>query len=171
MMQKDTSSYSEELTRFIRFLEGAKKRYDDCKLELGRQELLKTDLLHLLELKCTSAQERTIVSEKLQRCLLWRRECKDTIALLEPLILFMDTDKGKFVINQLPQVLGNVRKEEKRISLRSYSPRIMTYEEFETSLTPEEPNPITDTATEDGEASEADSSSMTYDSENFVGCL
>ena len=171
MMQKDTTTYSEELTRFVRFLEGAKKRYDDCKLELGRQELLKTDLLHLLELKCASAQERTIVSEKLQRCLLWRRECKDTIALLEPLILFMDTDKGKFVINQLPQVLGNVRKEEKRITLRSYSPRIMTCEEFEAPLSAEAPNPITDTATEDGEASAADSESTNYESENIVGCI
>lgn len=106
--KKDRSPYSEELNRFIRFFEGVMQKYESCKMELNRQELLETDLLHLLELKCTSSRDRAKISAKLQKCLLCRRECKDTIALLEPLILFMNTDKGKFVINQLPQLLGSM---------------------------------------------------------------
>ena len=144
--QKDLSPYSEELNQFIRFLESAKKKYEDCKIELNRQEQLKIDLLHLLELKCTSTKDRTRISKKLQQCLLWRRECKDTIALLEPLVYFMNTDKGKFVINQLPQVLGSMRKEEKHIANRGYAPRIMTYEEYENALTSDKKKAFADIA-------------------------
>ena len=157
---KDLSPYSEELNRFIRFLDGAKKKYEDCKIELNRQEQLKIDLLHLLELKCNSAKDRTRISKKLQKCLLWRRECKDTIALLEPLVHFMNSDKGKFVINQLPQILGSMRKEEKHIAHRGYAPRIMTYEEFENALAPEEPNAVTYAAME--EAEQTDTSGKSY---------
>lgn len=41
--KKETTSYSEEVNRFIRFLEDAKKEYEDCQTELTQQELLKTD--------------------------------------------------------------------------------------------------------------------------------
>lgn len=150
-VKKYQTSYTEEINRFIRFLDVAKQKYESCKTELNRQELLETDLLHLLELKCTSSRDRARISGKLQKCLLWRRECKDTIALLEPLIQFMSTDKGKFVINQLPQLLGSMRKEEKRIANRSYAPRIMTYEQFENALAPKEPNAVTYAVMEEAE--------------------
>lgn len=148
--KKDTTSYSEEVNRFIRFLEDAKKEYEDCQTELTQQELLKTDYLHLLELKCTSSRDRTRISAKLQKCLLRRRECKDTLALLEPLILFLKTDKGKFVINQLPQLLGNLRKEEKHIAHRGYTPRVLSHEEFENALALNEPNIIANATIEAG---------------------
>ena len=81
---------------------------------------------------------------------------------------FLNTDKGKFVINQLPQVLGNMRKEEKHIANRGYAPRIMTYEEFENALAPKEPNAVTYAATEDGESLAAISSAKNYDD---ISCL
>ena len=161
--KKDCTSYSGELNRFIRFIEGVKRKYEDCKTELNRQEQLKIDLLHLLELKCSYAKDRTRISKKLQKCLLWRRECKDTIALLEPLVLFMNTDKGKFVINQLPQLLGSMRKEEKHIANRDYAPRILTYAKFENALAPKEPNAVTYAAIEEGEAPATDPIAKSYD--------
>ena len=121
---------SEELSRFLAFLEEAKRMYAYSQEEFEHQDKIKVDCLHLLELKCQRPEDSLKVSTVLQNCLLARRRCKDTIAVLNPLMEFLDGDRGKVLLNNLPQVLGRVRKQEQKIKERIYSPRAMTYEEY-----------------------------------------
>ena len=123
--------FSEEISRFVKFLEEARREYDRCEEERNRQEQLKLDYLHLLELRCSSYRDRAKISTLLRQCLVERRKCKDTMAVLEPLVQFLGTDRGKLVMNQLPQLVGAMRKEEKRIANQTYAPRAMTYVEYE----------------------------------------
>ena len=59
-----------------------------------------------------------------------RRGCKDTVEVLEPLVDFLESDKGKNFLNLLREVLGNTRKAERRTEARVYIPRVL--EESET---------------------------------------
>lgn len=142
--------YSEGISRFIKFLEAAKAEYARCEEELNYQDHLKTDYLHLLELKCTCAKNRNKISKRLQQCLVERRKCKDTLAILEPLIQFLESDKGKQLINQLPQLVGRIRKEEKRIVDRTYAPRAMTVTEYECAVKENETDIGQDQITREG---------------------
>ena len=125
---------SEEISRFLAYLEEAKRLYAYSKEEFEHQDKIKVDCLHLLELKCQRPEDSLKVSVVLHDYLLERRRCKDTIAVLEPLMESLESDRGKVLLNNLPQVLGRVRKQEQKIKERIYSPRAMTYSEYEEIL-------------------------------------
>lgn len=96
---QDKQLLSEELSKFIGFLEYSKKEYVRCKADFDQLEKRKIDCLHLIELKCTQPEDCTKVSMMLQHCLLERRKCKDTIAILEPLVQFWESEREKLLMN------------------------------------------------------------------------
>lgn len=55
---------------------------------------------------------------------IWSR--KDTAEILEPLVQFLDSDKGKNMMNLLREALGRTRKAEERMGNRVYHPRVLT---------------------------------------------
>ena len=57
---------------------------------------------------------------------------KDTIILNGPVVEFLETEKGKVLIAQLQQVLGKVRKGERIIKERTYTPKVLSQEAFTT---------------------------------------
>lgn len=133
----DQPIFSEAISRFIGFLEEAKRIYAYSQEEFEHQDKIKVDYLHLLELRCQRSEDSLKVSVVLQDCLAARRRCKDTIAVLDPLMEFLESERGKVLINHLPQVLGKMRKQEGKIKERIYSPRAMTYEEYDKILSAE----------------------------------
>ena len=53
------------------------------------------------------------------------------IAVLEPVVQCLSTDRGKRMVSQLQQMLGDVRKEERATKDRRYVPRVLSQEEYE----------------------------------------
>lgn len=78
-----------------------------------------------LELEKMDYKERAKIATQLSRCRQKRRECKDTVEILEPLVQFLDTDKGKTLFNLMREVLGKTRKVEERMETRIYVPRVL----------------------------------------------
>lgn len=93
--------------------------------EVKKMEALTQDYLHSLELDGLDYKERAKLATQLAVCRQKRRKCKDTIEVYEPLVNYMESDKGKQGLNLLKQVLGQIRKAEERIETRQYTPRVL----------------------------------------------
>ena len=92
---------------------------------------LQEDLLHQIELDNLNYKDRARVATQLMKCRQSRRESKDTVRALQPLVEFLDSDKGKQLANLMKEVLGRTRKVEKQMENRVYVPRVL-YEEAQT---------------------------------------
>lgn len=117
--------YSEEIGSFCRLLEGAQKDYTWNYNAVNQLDKLTQDYLHSLELGGFDYGERAKLATKLTKCRQNRRACKDTVEILEPLVQFLDSDKGKALFNLLREVLGKTRKVEERMETRTYVPRVL----------------------------------------------
>lgn len=106
-------------------LENSQKDYTWNYEEVHRMDKLTQDYLHKLELEKMDYKERAKIATQLSRCRQKRRECKDTVEILEPLVQFLDTDKGKTLFNLMREVLGKTRKVEERMETRIYVPRVL----------------------------------------------
>lgn len=84
-----------------------------------------------LELDSPDYKERAKVATQLAKCRQQRRECKDTVEVLEPLVQFLESDKGKNLLNLMREALGKTRKVEERMETRAYVPRVLVQEETE----------------------------------------
>lgn len=124
MKQKNVPAISERISVFCGFLDEAQKDYMYHSEQVHRLELLTQDYLHSLELDGLKYEERAKLATKLARCRQERRQHKDMVQLLEPLVEFLASDKGKAGVNQLRETLGKTRKIEKRMADRAYFPRI-----------------------------------------------
>lgn len=124
MRKEKAPAISEEISRFCNFLDTAQKEYAYHSEEVHRLELLTQDYLHSLELDGMKYEGRAKVATQLALCRQERRQHKDMVQLLEPLVEFMASDKGKAGVNQLRETLGKTRKVEKRMEDRVYTPRI-----------------------------------------------
>ena len=67
--------------------------------EVNRLDKLTQDYLHMLELDGLNYEERAKVATKLSKCRQLRRTSKDTVEILEPFVLFLESDKGKNLLN------------------------------------------------------------------------
>lgn len=85
----------------------------------------------MLELDKLDYKARAKVATKLSRCRQLRRESKDTTEILEPLIAFIDSDKGKNMMNLLRETLGKTRNVEKRMENRMYRYKVLESSEHD----------------------------------------
>ena len=122
------TKYSEHLSQFLNFLESAKKDYSWYEDELSKQEALTQDYLHQLELEHLNYSERAKIATKLAACRKARREAKDIITILNPIINYSSVYEKS--LNQLKETLGKVRKEEKAIETRSYNFKVLDKEKI-----------------------------------------
>lgn len=125
MSKQKAPQFSETISGFCRMLEDAQKDYIWNCDEMRRMDDLTQDYLHKLELDGLDYQERAKVATQLMKCRQARRECKDTIEVLEPLMQFLYSDKGKSLYNQFRETLGKTRKVEERMETRTYIPRVL----------------------------------------------
>lgn len=124
--QKPT--FSPHISRFCRLMEDAQKDYAWNYEEVNRMDRLTQDYLHSLELDGLDYKERAKVATALARCRQQRRNCKDTVEVLEPLVQFLESDKGKTLYNLVREALGKTRKVEERMKTRTYVPRVLERE-------------------------------------------
>ena len=113
--KKSNPQFSAHVDEFCRIITDA----------LGDYKLTQ-DYLHMLELEGLNYNERAKVATRLSQCRQLRRESKDTVEILEPLISFLESDKGKNMINLLKETLGKTRKVEERMESRTYRYKVLS---------------------------------------------
>lgn len=119
---------SEELEKVIAFLDQINSSYNFCNEEMKRCDDLTQDYLHKLELEETSYSERAKIATALKKVRKERRIYKDKIDVLLELLVINDSDFITKFKNQLRQVLGAVRKAEKKQENRIYINKVLKEE-------------------------------------------
>ena len=119
----DTPKFSNAIADLIEMMENAKKDYYWNEDEVTRLNGLQQDYLHMLELDGLNYGERAKVATKLMKCRQDRRDSKDMVRVLDPLIKFLESDKGRNMMNLMKEVLGKTRRVEKDMECRVYVPR------------------------------------------------
>ena len=127
-MEKNTS---QQIADFLTFLSGVTEDYKHSQEEVRLLEELTQDYMHKLELQDHTYHERAKIASALRQCRIDRRFHKDRIAILDPVVQCLTSDKGKLILSQLQQTLGAVRKAERSTQDRRYSPRILSAEEYQ----------------------------------------
>lgn len=117
--------FSNCVSDFCRMVEGARTDYEWNREEVNRLDKLTQDYLHQLELEGLDYSERAKVATRLSRCRQLRRVSKDTVEVLEPLILFLDSEKGRDMMNLMRETLGKIRKVEERMKTRAYRYKVL----------------------------------------------
>ena len=128
-MNEDTRT-SEQISAFLKFLERIEKDYAWALKEESKAEAESQDHLHQLELLEFSYHDQARIARQLKECRIRRRAMKDAIFVYTPIVEFLESEKGKMLIGQLQQVLGRVRKEERRLEERTYTPKVLSKEDF-----------------------------------------
>ena len=123
--EKSAPPFSARLSEVCELLESAQKDYVWNKDQVVLMDRLTQDYLHSLELDDLDYGGRAKVATKLAQCRVDRREHKDTVAYLEPIVQFLDSEKGKQLFNLLREALGKTRKAEEKMVGRVYWPRVL----------------------------------------------
>lgn len=117
---KLTSNY---LSEFLNFITEAQSHYRFCVDEMETQDKLTQDFLHSLELDELKCKERSKLATQLSINRKDRRYFKDRIEELEPVVAFFEEEQNKKVLNNLKNVLGDIRKAERYHKNRTYIPK------------------------------------------------
>ena len=120
---------SEHLKSFLNYIKQCREEYslnDSAVQELDRQT---QDILHKIELEKISYHEHARLNIELSSVRKQRREAKDRVIVLKPIEEYAETNKG--FLNSLSNLLGTVRKEEKRLENRMYFPKSEKYRNSE----------------------------------------
>lgn len=125
MAEQQSALFSKSISDFLTMLEETKKAYAWHYDEVNRLDLLTQDYLHKLELEDLSYHERAKVATEISLCRKQRRESKDIVGVLRPIIEFLESDKGKNLLNLMREVLGKTRKAEEYLGNRTYIPRVL----------------------------------------------
>lgn len=122
--------FSTHISKFCEIIANAQSDYEWNRDEVNRLDKLTQDYLHDLEFGGLKYRERAKVATKLSRCRQLRRDSKDTAETLEPLITFLQSDRGRNMMNLLREVLGKTRKIEKRMEHRRYRYKVLRHDEY-----------------------------------------
>lgn len=114
---------SEHISDFLNYVKQVKQEYDFAIHEMENTDKLTQDLLHKLELECTSAAERNQIAKQLQVCRKDRRYYKDIVEETTPIIEFSNDAFHKRTFDILVRILGKTRKAEDYHKNRTYKPK------------------------------------------------
>lgn len=114
---------SEEIKRFLDFVDESRNVYDTAMESMKQEDKKPQDFLHAVEFEA-SAKERSKICTRLHKSRNDRRRYKDTVEEREDLVMFFHDPQHKKTLEQLPQLLGRVRKVERYHADRTYTPRV-----------------------------------------------
>lgn len=117
---KQQPKFSDCISAFLDMVHEAQQDYYWNNDEVRRLDAQTQDLLHTLELEDTHYRETAKIGTQLKKCRQLRRASKDTVLILQPLIEFVDSDKGAKAINAMKEMLGKTRKAEEMMTRRVY---------------------------------------------------
>ena len=110
--------YSQYLENFLDFIRESELIYKEAYEKVHEMDKLTQDYLHDIELGGFDYKGRAKIATKLKDARQIRRVNKDITIPLEPLRDWVNTHKS--TINELQQLLGQIRKEEKNLMNRKY---------------------------------------------------
>ena len=115
---------SEVLEEFLHTIREWETEYRFAFEIVGTEDKRLQDLLHELEFT-ENFKEKNQVATKLKDSRKLRRENKDRALMLENIVKFFEDSQNRKVFNQMEQLLGRQRKQEKMLlSERKYIPRV-----------------------------------------------
>ncbi len=114
---------SENIKAFLDFLRECQTEYNSAYEAVGIEDKRTQDLLHAIEFE-PQAKERSKICTKLKASRMARRENKDAVEELEPIIELLNDPMAKKTMDKLTQLLGKVRKVEEYHDKRTYIPRV-----------------------------------------------
>ena len=123
--QNSPPQFSLYISNFCTMVTDVLRDYEWNKEEVNRLDKLTQDYLHMLELDRLDYKGRAKVATKLTVCRQLRRASKDTVEVLEPFVTFLESDKGKNMMNLIRDALGKTRKVEERMENRTYRYKVL----------------------------------------------
>lgn len=115
---------SETIEDFLKLIRSWETEYQYAFEAVGKEDKRLQDLLHELEFT-ENFKEKNQVATKLKDSRKTRRENKDRVLMLESVVKFFADPQNRKILNQMEQLLGRQRKQEKiLLSERTYTPRI-----------------------------------------------
>ena len=117
-------SVSYNIESFLNFLRDAEELYKTSYDKVNELDKLTQDYLHDIELGDFDYKGRAKIATKLKETRKARRKYKDIAVPLEPVKEWVLLHRG--TINELQQLLGKVRKEEKALNNRIYIRKVDT---------------------------------------------
>lgn len=112
---------SKDLERFLDFLKSAESQLDQATAGQQEAEAETQDILHSLELEKHSYHEMAALSRKLAEVRQARRQNKDIVSQLTPVVEW--TRENNAAVRSLQRLLGDLRKVERSAQNRFYTPR------------------------------------------------
>lgn len=116
---------SQILKAFLDFIDNAQSEYTFNLEAMKNEERITQDYLHRLELDDLNCRERSKIATQLVRNRQARRNYKDAVEELEPIVEFFADPKNRSMINSMSQLLGQVRKVESYHKRRFYTPKVI----------------------------------------------
>lgn len=123
--QNNPPQFSQCISSFCTMVTDVLHDYEWNKDEVSRLDKLTQDYLHKLELDGLDYKGRAKIATQLAICRQLRRSSKDTVEVLEPFISFLESDKGKNMMNLMSDALGKTRRVEERMVNRSYRNKVL----------------------------------------------
>lgn len=127
----ENPKFSDTIVALVSMLDSAKKDYEWNSQSVKSMDELTQDYLHSLELDHLGYKERAKIATKLSECRRERREHKDMAMNLEPLVTFLDSEKGRQMMNLMREALGKTRKIENYMQNRRYFARVLNVDKTE----------------------------------------
>ena len=115
------TQYSAQIENFLRFLMNCDEEYNIAVSRENDADAATQDILHHIELKENSQLDYIYEGLQLHRIRKERRRAKDTQQLTKPIKEWAEVNKR--IIKELEQLLGEVRRQERYIENRSYTPK------------------------------------------------
>lgn len=126
IMKCEPMTPSQIIKTFLDLVESAKADYNYNFESMRNEERITQDYLHMLELEGLNCRERSKIATKLVANRQTRRNYKDAVEELEPIVEFFDDPQNHATINRMSELLGQVRKIENYHQKRFYVPKVIS---------------------------------------------
>ena len=118
---------SKGLEDFLSYLRHSQEQNRIAAADCTQAEAATQDILHTLELDRHDRTGRDRLARKLAQIRKDRRKAKDILLQTDPLVEWAKQHSDAII--SLEQVLGNIRKAERRTATRAYTPRTQAVDE------------------------------------------
>lgn len=123
---------SQAIKTFLDFVDNAKSDYNYNLEAMKNEERITQDYLHKLELEGLNCRERSKIATQLVANRQARRNYKDAVEELEPIVDFFEDPQNKNLIKKMSELLGQIRKVENYHQRRFYVPKVIQGETIKT---------------------------------------
>ncbi len=138
MKQEQRILPSQVIKTFLDFVDNAKSDYNyNYNLEaMKNEERITQDYLHKLELEGLNCRERSKIATQLVANRQARRNYKDAVEELEPIVDFFEDPQNRNLMKKMSELLGQIRKVENYHQRRFYVPKVIPGEAIKTDNEP-----------------------------------